>query len=214
MIRMARRRRSRRAQPAVRVPFLRRRSNLWLVGAVALLALAGLLSRCGGGGGDGAESTPTTGAGALVSPVASTPASTATPPLAPHGISPAPALLESADVLDIIDGDTIDVRIDGREERVRYYGVDTTERGEDCFSEATDRNEQLAGESVLLLPDERDRDRNGRLLRYAFTESGESIEAVLIAEGLGYAWRDDGQYRDELIALESQAEAAGVGCLW
>ena len=77
-----------------------------------------------------------------------------------------------------------------------------------------DRNEALAGDSVLLLPDARDRDRSGRLLRYAFDESGRSIEAQLIAEGLGRAWPDDGSYRDQLVALEAQARAAGAGCLW
>jgi endonuclease YncB( thermonuclease family) len=122
--------------------------------------------------------------------------------------------LVAAAVVDVIDGDTIDVRVAGREERVRYYGVDTTERGEDCYRAATARNEALAGDAVLLLPDARDRDRYGRLLRYAFTEDGRSIEATLIAEGLGYAWRDDGAYSDELIELESAAEARGAGCLW
>jgi micrococcal nuclease len=209
---MARRRRSRRKPtPVVRTPFLRRRSNLWLVGALALLGLAVLLGKLSGGG-DEAVATPT--AGALVSPVAGTPVPTATPLVAAPDISPDSALLEQADVVHIVDGDTIDVRIDGREERVRYYGVDTTERGEDCFSEATDRNEALAGERVLLLPDARERDRYGRLLRYMFTEDGRSIEAQLIAEGLGHAWREDGAYRDALVALEGEAEAAGVGCLW
>ncbi|MEX1252950.1 MAG: thermonuclease family protein [Dehalococcoidia bacterium] len=218
---MARRRRSRRKlPPIVKTPFLRRRSNLWLVGALVLLGVAWLLSRLSGAGDEAAVPTPT--AGALVSPVAGTPVPTATllpstslrAGVAAPDISPDPALLERADVVHIVDGDTIDVRIDGREERVRYYGVDTTERGDDCFSEATDRNQALAGERVLLLPDARERDRYDRLLRYVFTEGGDSIEALLIAEGLGHAWRDDGAYRDTLVALEGEAEAAGVGCLW
>jgi endonuclease YncB( thermonuclease family) len=135
--------------------------------------------------------------------------------------APDPARLERAEVVDIIDGDTIDVRIPSlrsgqatREERVRYYGVDTTERGEDCFSEATDRNEELAGDTVLLLPDARERDRFGRLLRYVFDDAGRSIDALLIGEGLGHAWPEDGTYRDQLLALEGHAQAAGFGCLW
>jgi micrococcal nuclease len=122
--------------------------------------------------------------------------------------------LEPATVLNIVDGDTIDVSIAGREERVRFYGVDTTERGEDCFREAADRVEELAGGRVLLLPDARERDSFGRLLRYVFTNQVESIDARLIAEGLGRAWREDGAYREELIALEGLARAASVGCLW
>ena len=143
-----------------------------------------------------------------------TPAPTIVQSVAPPDLRPDPARLERADVLDVIDGDTIDVRIDGREERVRYYGVDTTERGEDCFSDATGRNEELAGDTVLLLPDARERDRFGRLLRYVFDDFGRSIDAQLIAEGLGHAWPEDGTYRDQLLALEAQAQAAQVGCLW
>jgi endonuclease YncB( thermonuclease family) len=98
---------------------------------------------------------------------------------------------------------------------VRYYGVDTPERGDDCYGEAKDRNEALAANTVLLLlPDERNRDRGGRLLRYVFDEQGESIDATLIAEGLARAWPDDGAYRDTLVALEHQVVAASVGCLW
>jgi micrococcal nuclease len=143
---------------------------------------------------------------------------TPTAPVALPDITPDPERAEPARVLDIVDGDTIDVRLGGREERVRYFGVDTTEQGEACFREASQRNEELAGGTVLLLPDPapggRERDRFGRLLRYAFTEEGESIDARLIAEGLGRAWREDGAYRDALVALEEEARGAEAGCLW
>ena len=83
-----------------------------------------------------------------------------------------------------------------------------------CFTEATERNEELVGESVLLLEDARERDRSGRLLRYVFTADGESVDAWLIVEGVAHAWREDGAYRDRLVALEEQADAADAGCLW
>jgi micrococcal nuclease len=122
--------------------------------------------------------------------------------------------LVEAEVTDVIDGDTIDVRIEGRFERVRYFGVDTPERGDRCYREALDRNEQLLGESVLLLADSRDRDSFGRSLRYVFLADGTSVDATLVAEGFGWAWREDGRYRDDLVGFESQAEAADRGCLW
>jgi len=122
-------------------------------------------------------------------------------------------LLE-ARVEAVIDGDTIDVTVDGRRLRVRYYGVDTPERGDRCFREATDRNESLIGGRVLLLPDARDEDAFGRELRYVFTPEGVSVDATLVAEGFGLAWRSDGRYREEIIGLEAQAEAAERGCLW
>jgi micrococcal nuclease len=122
--------------------------------------------------------------------------------------------LQPAEVERVIDGDTIDVTIDGTLWRVRYFGVDTPERGDRCFREATDRNTQLIGEEVLLLPDQRDEDEFGRLLRYVFTGDGTSVDATLVAEGFGYAWTRDGRYKDEIIRLEDEAEAAGRGCLW
>jgi endonuclease YncB( thermonuclease family) len=67
---------------------------------------------------------------------------------------------------------------------------------------------------VLLLPDARTQDDNGRLLRYVFLEDGTSLDATLVAEGFGWAWTQDGRYRDQIVALEDAAENAGRGCLW
>lgn len=127
---------------------------------------------------------------------------------------PDPASLRQARVLDVVDGDTIDVLVGGVEERVRLYGVDTPERGDPCFFEAAARTEALTQGGVLLEPGPRARDRYGRLLAYVYTLDGASVDAQLIAEGLGTAWREDGQHRDAFVALEASARAAGVGCLW
>jgi endonuclease YncB( thermonuclease family) len=122
--------------------------------------------------------------------------------------------LKEGRVYEVIDGDTIDVVIDGKLTRVRYFGVDTPERGDRCYREATDRNTTLIGSRVLLLPDGRDQDSFGRLLRYVFLPDGTSVDATLVAEGFASAWRDDGRYREQIIALEDQARAADRGCLW
>ena len=57
-----------------------------------------------------------------------------------------PAALTCADcptvaVTRIVDGDTLDTT----QGRLRLFGVDTPERGERCFREATDRLSGLAG---------------------------------------------------------------------
>jgi endonuclease YncB( thermonuclease family) len=123
--------------------------------------------------------------------------------------------LQVATVEDVIDGDTADVLIDGRMYRVRYYGVDTPERGQRCFREATDRNQQLVelGEEIYLLKDAREFDDFNRLLRYVFLGDGTSVDATLVAEGYGEAWRRDGRYRDQIVALEEEAAVANRGCL-
>lgn len=214
-----------RRRPPARVPFLRRRSNLWLVGALVLLAIAGILgliSRNGAGPRAVPDATATAGVPASsATPVPSAAIATSTATLAGPTVTvvspelrPDPAELQAARVVHVVDGDTIDVEIDGKEERVRYYGIDTPERGDACFSEATARNDELIDGNVLLLPDARDRDRYGRLLRYVFDAQGNSVDARLIAEGLAHAWREDGAYRDQLVALEDQTDAARIGCLW
>lgn len=135
-------------------------------------------------------------------------------PAAPVALEADLSAAQRAQVLDVVDGDTIDVAIDGRQERVRYYGVNTPERGERCYREAIQRNRELAAGEVLLLPDQRDRDRSGRLLRYVFTPDGRSVDAALVSEGLAWAWTEDGTYREALGQLQAEAEAAKRGCLW
>jgi len=114
----------------------------------------------------------------------------------------------------IVDGDTLDVRSAETSIRVRLYGVNTPERGEACFTEATERLTVLAGEVVQLLPDARLQDSFDRELRYVYTEDGVLIDEALVREGYGLAWRDDGSKRDAIIAAEEEARAAGRGCLW
>ena len=121
---------------------------------------------------------------------------------------------QEAKVVRIVDGDTIDVLIDGTKQRVRLFGVDTPERGEPCYNEATERTRQLSGEVVRIESGPRREDRYGRLLFYLYTESGESIDTQLIQEGLATAWTRDGQHRDLLVNAENQARSKGVGCLW
>jgi micrococcal nuclease len=192
-----------------------RHRGLGAAGAVVAAAL--LLATVACAGSHGAPATPATRLRSTVA-TATSPARTAAPAATGQiglpDIRPNPARLERADVVRVIDGDTIVVRLSGTEEHIRYYGINTTEHGQPCFQEATDRNRELIGQSVLLLPDARDRDRYGRLLRYVFDASGASVDARLVGEGYAHAWRQDGAYRSQLIALEDQVQAAKIGCLW
>lgn len=74
----------------------------------------------------------------------------------------------------VVDGDTVDIRIDGTEERVRLIGIDTPETqrldspGECYGPEASTYTEALlpAGTQVRLERDTVGRDHYGRLLGY------------------------------------------------
>lgn len=78
---------------------------------------------------------------------------------------------ESAYCIRAIDGDTIEVVVDGRVERVRYIGMNAPEIGESGFHAATEANRQLvAGKTVTMKRDKTNRDKYGRLLRYVWVD--------------------------------------------
>jgi endonuclease YncB( thermonuclease family) len=190
-------------------PRRRRVAILWPL-LILLAALVGFLQLLTTDGGTAGTATPRP----FISPtpLLETPIPTPTP--TPPPFNPNWQSLEQATVLEVIDGDTIYVLIDGEPQAVRYYGVDAPEEGEKCYQEATERNRQLLGTTVRLEPDARDKDEYGRLLRYVFTDEGMSIDSTLISEGLAKAWREDGRYLTRLTLLETHARENGIGCLW
>lgn len=128
-----------------------------------------------------------------------------------------------ATVTDIVDGDTIVVAIDGREEQVRLLGVDTPETVHpslpvECFGpEASARLAELApvGATLRLERDEELRDLYGRLLAYLYAEDGRFVNEQLVAEGYGEAMSipPNTALTGEIAAAEAEARAAGRG-LW
>jgi micrococcal nuclease len=95
-----------------------------------------------------------------------------------------------AEVVDVVDGDTIEVTLDGATERVRYIGVDTPEsvapdQPVECFGHrASAANARLVeGEEVQLLFDRELRDAYGRLLAYVYV-GDLLVNAELIERGL------------------------------
>ncbi|MGE0227372.1 MAG: thermonuclease family protein [Dehalococcoidia bacterium] len=118
-------------------------------------------------------------------------------------------------VVRVVDGDTLIVTTSsGGTERIRVFGIQAPEVDERCGTEATNELTRLAGASVRLIDDERTEDQFGRALRYVFTEDDRSIDAELVRQGAARAWRDDGAFRDILVALETNARREGAGCLW
>lgn len=109
------------------------------------------------------------------------------------GCQPSGALGEqaTAEVVAVIDGDTLDVSIANTEARVRVLGIDAPEVGECGADAATLRLRELVppGASVLLVADPvaDDTDRYGRLLRIVDV-AGVDVGAQMIDEGLVEAW--------------------------
>jgi len=132
-------------------------------------------------------------------------------------VEPTPAVQiegESALVTRVIDGDTIDVEINGEQYRVRYVGVNTPERDEPCYSDATDANRALVeGRTVILQVDTSDTDRYDRLLRYIYVD-GVFVNQALVEQGFAEAvlYRPDDREHSNFVALEREAAQAGRGC--
>ena len=133
---------------------------------------------------------------------------------------------ERAEVLRVVDGDTIVVRVGDREERVRYIGLDAPEVADagsgtpaECGGdEARTANERLvAGEWLILERDVSDRDRFGRLLRHAWLENGAwrlaGLELVEAGAVEARSYPPDIARDAELDAAERRARDAGLG-IW
>ena len=107
------------------------------------------------------------------------------------GGSPESGPASAGRVVRVVDGDTIHVRVDGREETVRYIGVDTPESVKpgarvQCFGKAAaaENRRLVEGRAVRLSYDAEARDRYGRLLAYVW-RGDLLVNAELIRLGYG-----------------------------
>lgn len=124
----------------------------------------------------------------------------------------------------VIDGDTMNVNIEGRTETLRLIGIDTPEsvhptKPVECFAkEASDKaKELLEGKKVNLKsdPTQGERDKYGRLLRYIILEDGTNFNRWMIAEGYAfeYTYNTDYEYQREFKEAEKEARENQRG-LW
>lgn len=145
---------------------------------------------------------------------------------APFIIQPASKtqLNEPYRVVKVIDGDTIQVDINGKTETLRLIGIDAPETGDprsliSCFgNEATNKaKEILNGKSVQLESDltQGERDKYNRLLRYVFLENGTNFNNLMISQGFAheYTYRIPYKYQAEFKQAEKQAREKKLG-LW
>lgn len=126
----------------------------------------------------------------------------------------------SADLVRVVDGDTIVVSIDGKKEFVRYIGIDTPEYNDDgtteCYAEAATKHnrELVTGHPLTLVSDKQNRDTYNRLLRYVY--AGDTfVNADLVRGGYAraVAYYPDTAQRDLFEQLEYTARQSGVG-IW
>jgi micrococcal nuclease len=127
-----------------------------------------------------------------------------------------------ATVTAVVDGDTIDVMIEGRgPDTVRLIGINAPENDE-CFAResGTTLAELLVGEEGTKGPstmtsDVSDRDQYGRLLRYLWLADGTFVNEFMVRWGMAIAreYPPDTAHAIRLEAAQEEAQVAEVG-LW
>ncbi|MBI9018402.1 MAG: thermonuclease family protein [Phycisphaerae bacterium] len=131
-------------------------------------------------------------------------------------------------VIKVVDGDTIDIDkadvISGKSfTRIRLRGIDTPETkhptqpvgyfGPEAaeFTRKTVLNKQIR---IVLLENQDNRDKYGRLLAYVYLNDGRMLNKELISQGLGYVYPFYSHpLKEEFIDLEKKAKKDKAG-LW
>lgn len=126
-------------------------------------------------------------------------------------------------VAKVIDGDTIDLNINGKTERIRLVGIDTPEKNDprktvECFSsEASAKLTELTKDKKIELEadgSQDNKDKYSRLLRYLWVD-GVNINQKMIEEGYAYeyTYKLPYKYQTAFKATQKKASDANKG-LW
>ena len=137
---------------------------------------------------------------------------------------PRAAVEPNATIDDIVDGDTVDVVVDGRVERVRLIGIDTPETKRpdteiECYGpEASEFIAALlpVGTPIRLERDTVNRDDYGRLLGYVYrAEDGIFVNYEIVRQGFAQPLtiEPNTSHAELLIDASRAAERDDLG-LW
>ena len=121
---------------------------------------------------------------------------------------------ETAYVIRVIDGDTIEVDLNGKAYKVRYIGINSPEYNQPCGDKATQANSYLvSGKTVILEKDVSETDKYGRLLRYVYV-GDLFVNAHLVKFGWAQAatYPPDVKYSSYFVSLEREARENNEGC--
>lgn len=118
-------------------------------------------------------------------------------------------------VVRIVDGDTIVVARDGAETKVRLLNIDTPERDECLFKEATAHLTSIIapGDSVTLEYDRERQDRYGRDLAAVYTGDGLFVNERMVTDGFARSveYEPNTKYSTQMQEAERQAKNDNLG---
>ncbi len=115
-------------------------------------------------------------------------------------------------VVRIVDGDTFEIESG---QKVRLIGIDTPEKGECYFADASQALSQLILEKYVRLDvDVSQTDRYGRLLRYVYVDDV-FVNEMMVLDGyaLATSYPPDVAYQRRLRQAQRSAQKATVG-IW
>ena len=141
-------------------------------------------------------------------------------PLQDEPERPEPATLTQVEVLRTVDGDTIEILLDGAKEKLRFIGIDTPESVASDPSRnvpygkvaAEFTKEKLEGQTIRLEFDVQERDQYGRLLAYVYIDDM-MFNKMLLDEGHASVLTTppNVKYVEVFTAAQKNARDAGRG---
>lgn len=125
-------------------------------------------------------------------------------------------------VKEFLDGDTVLVSMSGRDETIRFIGIDTPETHKpdtpvQCFAvAASEYTKRRIGSARIRLASDSlttNRDRYDRLLRYVYLEDGTNLNLELVQKGFAFAYAFPFAKSSEFHAAMKRAQETKSG-LW
>jgi endonuclease YncB( thermonuclease family) len=131
-------------------------------------------------------------------------------------IGPTPARWQPVTLVGVVDGDTIKVKWDTQVTSVRMLNINTPERGQPGYREATENLKAMLGNATAVMLDfEKDgvhaRDSFGRLLCYVWL-NGKNLCVEQVRAGHSVFWSKygAGKYPTEFRVAMREAQGAPV----
>ncbi len=127
-------------------------------------------------------------------------------------------------VTQVVDGDTIKININGKEETLRLIGLDTPETVDprkevQCYGkEASNKAKELLSNRKVRIETDASQgttDKYGRMLAYAYREDGLFYNKHMIEQGYAheYTYGTPYKYQSEFKTAQKNAQASQLG-LW
>lgn len=127
-------------------------------------------------------------------------------------------------VTQVVDGDTIKININGKEETLRLIGLDTPETVDprkevQCFGkEASNKAKELLSNKKVRIETDASQgttDKYGRMLAYVYREDGLFYNKHMIEQGYAheYTYGTPYKYQSEFKTAQKNAQASQIG-LW